>query len=147
MFIIALNLQRERRKKRRKKKQQQKRKKMIINFQKLNMLLSQLQQILQEHSWVLLLHQDLQPLLLQLPLVYILMLSKCSKLFYIILSKYFYFVLRSCTAIACPALSHIAHYDPSHRTNNYGTTMQFKCKNNFEHLLKQFTKQHNLTAT
>ena len=63
-------------------------------------------------------------------------LSRCSKLFYIILSKYFYFALRSCTAFACSALSHIARYAPSHRTNNYGTITQFKCKNNFEHLLK-----------
>ena len=64
-------------------------------------------------------------------------LSRCSKLFYIILSKYFYFALRSCTAFVCPALSHIARYAPSHRTNNYGTITQFKCKNNFEHLLKK----------
>ena len=90
------------------------------------------------------------------------LLSRCSKLFYIILSKYFYFAsrsqaspqhssckqaclalhsvctdiaLRSCTAFACSALSHIARYAPSHRTNNYGTISQFKCKNNFEHLL------------
>ena len=63
-------------------------------------------------------------------------ISRCSKLFYIILSKYFYFALRSCTAFACSALSHIARYAPSHRTNNYGTITQFKCKNNFEHLLK-----------
>ena len=62
-------------------------------------------------------------------------ISRCSKLFYIILSKYFYFALRSCTAFVCPALSHIARYAPSHRTNNYGTITQFKCKNNFEHLL------------
>ena len=62
-------------------------------------------------------------------------ISRCSKLFYIILSKYFYFALHSCTTFACPALSHIARYAPSHRTNNCGTTMQFKCKNNFEHLL------------
>ena len=67
-------------------------------------------------------------------------LSRCSKLFYIILSKYFYFALRSCTAFVCPALSRIARYAPSHRTNNYGTITQFKCKNNFEHLLsKMFT--------
>ena len=39
-------------------------------------------------------------------------LSRCSKLFYIILSKYFYFALRSCTAFVCPALSHIARYAP-----------------------------------
>ena len=63
------------------------------------------------------------------------LISRCSKLFYIILSKYFYFVLRSCTAFVYPALSHIARYAPSHRTNNYGTITQFKCKNNFEHLL------------
>ena len=35
-------------------------------------------------------------------------ISRCSKLFYIILSKYFYFALHSCTTFACPALSHIA---------------------------------------
>ena len=40
------------------------------------------------------------------------MVSRCSKLFYIILSKYFYFALRSCTAFVCPALSHIARYAP-----------------------------------
>ena len=67
------------------------------------------------------------------------MISRCSKLFYIILSKYFYFAsrsqaspqhssckqaclalhsvctdiaLRSCTAFACSALSHIARYAP-----------------------------------
>ena len=39
-------------------------------------------------------------------------LSRCSKLFNIILSKYFYFALRSCTAFICPALSHIARYAP-----------------------------------
>ena len=39
-------------------------------------------------------------------------LSRCSKLFNIILSKYFYFALRSCTAFVCPALSHIARYAP-----------------------------------
>ena len=39
-------------------------------------------------------------------------ISRCSKLFYIILSKYFYFALRSCTAFVCPALSHIARYAP-----------------------------------
>ena len=44
--------------------------------------------------------------------------------------------LRYCTAFACSALSHIARYVPEHRTNNYGTITQFKCKNNFEHLLK-----------
>ena len=93
------------------------------------------------------------------------LISRCSKLFNIILSKYFYFAsrsqaapqhssckqaclalhsvctdiaLRSCTAFACSALSHIARYVPEHRTNNYGTITQFKCKNNFEHLL---TKQ------
>ena len=92
------------------------------------------------------------------------MLSRCSKLFYIILSKYFYFAsrsqaspqhssckqaclalhsvctdiaLRSCTAFACSALSHIARYAPSHRTNNYGTISQFKCKNNSEHLFME----------
>ena len=63
------------------------------------------------------------------------LISRCSKLFNIILSKYFYFALRSCTAFVCPALSHIARYAPLHRTNNYGTITQFKCKNNFEHLL------------
>ena len=62
-------------------------------------------------------------------------ISRCSKLFYIILSKYFYFALRSCTAFDCSVFSHIARYAPLHRTNNYGTITQFKCKNNFEHLL------------
>ena len=90
------------------------------------------------------------------------LISRCSKLFNIILSKYFYFAsrsqaspqhssckqacfalhsvctdiaLRSCTAFVCPALSHIARYAPEHRANNYGTITQFKCKNNFEYLL------------
>ena len=67
-------------------------------------------------------------------------LSRCSKLFNIILSKYFYFESRSCTAFVYPALSHIARYAPSHRTNNYGTITQFKCKNNFEHLLTKNLK-------
>ena len=62
-------------------------------------------------------------------------ISRCSKLFYIILSKYFYFESRSCTASACPALSHIARYAPECRTSSYGTITQFKCKNNYEHLL------------
>ena len=61
--------------------------------------------------------------------------SRCSKLFYIILSKYFYFESRSCTASACPALSHIARYAPECRTSSYDTITQFKCKNNYEHLL------------
>ena len=71
-------------------------------------------------------------------------ISRCSKLFYIILSKYFYFALRSCTAFVCPALSHIARYAPSHRTNNYGTITQFKCKNNFEHLLTKLDGKKNM---
>ena len=72
-------------------------------------------------------------------MVFFCVLSRCSKLFYIILSKYFYFAsrsqaspqhssckqacfalhsvctdiaLRSCTAFVCPALSHIARYAP-----------------------------------
>ena len=90
------------------------------------------------------------------------LISRCSKLFNIILSKYFYFASRSqaapqhssckqaclalhsvctdieshsCTASACPALSHIARYAPECRTSSYGTITQFKCKNNYEHLL------------
>ena len=89
-------------------------------------------------------------------------ISRCSKVFYIILSKYFYFASRSqaapqhssckqaclalhsvctdiesrsCTASACPALSHIARYAPECRTSSYDTITQFKCKNNYEHLL------------
>ena len=69
------------------------------------------------------------------------LISRCSKLFNIILSKYFYFESRSCTAFVCSVLSHIARYAPSHRTNNYGTITQFKCKNNFEHLLKKLFYQ------
>ena len=63
-------------------------------------------------------------------------ISRCSKLFYIILSKYFYFEPVSCTASARPVLSHIARYAPEYRTSSYGTITQFKCKNNFEHLLR-----------
>ena len=74
-------------------------------------------------------------------------LSRCSKIFFIILSKYFYFALRSCTAFVCPALSHIARYAPSHRTNNYGTITQFKCKNNFEHLLKKLAIHYRTEKT
>ena len=41
----------------------------------------------------------------------------------------------SCTASARPVLSHIARYAPEYRTSSYGTITQFKCKNNYEHLL------------
>ena len=40
------------------------------------------------------------------------LISRCSKLFNIILSKYFYFESRSCTAFVCSVLSHIARYAP-----------------------------------
>ena len=70
-------------------------------------------------------------------------LSRCSKLFYIILSQYFYFESRSGTASACPALSHIARYAPECRTSSYGTITQFKCKNNYEHLLNAIQTDTN----
>ena len=98
------------------------------------------------------------------------LISRCSKLFNIILSKYFYFASRSqaapqhssckqaclalhsvctdieshsCTASACPALSHIARYAPECRTSSYGTITQFKCKNNYEHLLNAIQTDTN----
>ena len=47
----------------------------------------------------------------------------------------FIFCIRFALILDCSVFSHIARYAPSHRTNNYGTITQFKCKNNFEHLL------------